>query len=462
MVSTTTHYDQSTRSGTASPALRRRSSDQDAEHDYAPGGLPVRAHGRGAELRALRALGEDEMRDNGVAGVLGCMGASPLHRIQHDLIDPTQFYFHYKDHNAKMRGLAERIEPLLDKMLRDPVPGRPPEVVWWGANYDDMLTYPPYFEQEIRPGSARRPSAGRGGQARPVPHRRRERGLMDLIRDSGMHIAESFCPAPMTKVSLAEYYRRWSGRLTLFGGIPSTVVLPDTSEADFEAYMDQLFKRGGAGQAHRDRDRRQVPPKAVFSRLQRIGERIEREGRLPLAAGRIPPGGAARLRQQSPRRKRTERQADDTFAQVRLDVNKGKHRSTSSRTCRSCSIAACKRGRILEQGLIAAITWSAERMAAGEAFIPEVLLAARAMTAAVEVLEPQLAKSGETQRGKVLIGTVNGDMHDIGKNLVVTMLRGVGFEVRDLGINVRARHSASEVPSSSPTSWGSRRCSRRR
>jgi 5-methyltetrahydrofolate--homocysteine methyltransferase len=91
---------------------------------------------------------------------------------------------------------------------------------------------------------------------------------------------------------------------------------------------------------------------------------------------------------------------------------------------------------ILEHGLIAAITVVGNRMAAGEAFIPEVLLAARAMTVAVGILEPHLAASGERQRGKILIGTVTGDMHDIGKNLVVTMLRGVGFEVRDLGVNV--------------------------
>ena len=91
---------------------------------------------------------------------------------------------------------------------------------------------------------------------------------------------------------------------------------------------------------------------------------------------------------------------------------------------------------ILEHGLIAAITVVGDRMAAGDAFIPEVLLAARAMTVAVGVLGPHLAASGEAQRGKVLIGTVTGDMHDIGKNLVAVMLEGGGFEVTDLGVDV--------------------------
>ncbi len=93
-------------------------------------------------------------------------------------------------------------------------------------------------------------------------------------------------------------------------------------------------------------------------------------------------------------------------------------------------------------------------MASGAAFIPEVLLAARAMAAAVDVLAPRLAQTGEQQRGKVLIGTVAGDMHDVGKNLVVTMLRGVGFEVRDLGINVARDKFYAEIADFQPDVLG--------
>ncbi|OGA72975.1 MAG: methyltransferase [Betaproteobacteria bacterium RIFCSPLOWO2_12_FULL_65_14] len=120
---------------------------------------------------------------------------------------------------------------------------------------------------------------------------------------------------------------------------------------------------------------------------------------------------------------------------VRRDVFKGKHLDIKAHV-QELLDRGVRAADILEHGLIAAITLVGNRMAAGEAFIPEVLLAARAMAVAVGVLEPHLAADGERQRGKVLIGTVTGDMHDIGKNLVVTMLRGVGFEVRDLGINV--------------------------
>jgi len=101
--------------------------------------------------------------------------------------------------------------------------------------------------------------------------------------------------------------------------------------------------------------------------------------------------------------------------------------------------------------LIDAMNDVGERMATGEAFINDVLLAARAMSAAVAALEPHLtAKGGDQQRGRVLIGTVKGDVHDIGKNLVVTMLKGIGVEVRDLGTNVSRERFCTEAAAWKP------------
>ena len=73
-----------------------------------------------------------------------------------------------------------------------------------------------------------------------------------------------------------------------------------------------------------------------------------------------------------------------------------------------------------------------------EIFIPEVLIAARAMSAAMQLLEPSLVKAGVKPRGKVVIGTVKSDLHDIGKNLVAMMLKGGGFQVIDLGVDASA------------------------
>jgi len=94
--------------------------------------------------------------------------------------------------------------------------------------------------------------------------------------------------------------------------------------------------------------------------------------------------------------------------------------------------------RILDEGLIAGMSEVGEKFKNGEYFVPEVLVAARAMKAAMELLRPLLAASDVEPIGTVVIGTVRGDLHDIGKNLVAMMLEGAGFRVVDLGVDVPA------------------------
>jgi 5-methyltetrahydrofolate--homocysteine methyltransferase len=91
---------------------------------------------------------------------------------------------------------------------------------------------------------------------------------------------------------------------------------------------------------------------------------------------------------------------------------------------------------ILNQALIAAMNEVGKRFEEGEFFVPEMLIAARAMQAGLNLLKPQLSESGVKSAGSVAIGTVKGDLHDIGKNLVAMMLEGAGFEVQDLGVDV--------------------------
>ena len=91
---------------------------------------------------------------------------------------------------------------------------------------------------------------------------------------------------------------------------------------------------------------------------------------------------------------------------------------------------------VLNDGLIAGMDVIGGRFKKNEVYIPEVLIAARAMKMAMEILEPELAKAGVKPVGKFLIGTVQGDLHDIGKNLVAMMLKGAGFEVVDLGVDI--------------------------
>lgn len=94
--------------------------------------------------------------------------------------------------------------------------------------------------------------------------------------------------------------------------------------------------------------------------------------------------------------------------------------------------------KILEEGLMSGMNIIGEKFKKNEVFVPEVLIAARAMNAGVDVLKPHLVSAGVEKKGTVILGTVKGDLHDIGKNLVKIMLEGKGFEVIDVGVDVSA------------------------
>lgn len=105
---------------------------------------------------------------------------------------------------------------------------------------------------------------------------------------------------------------------------------------------------------------------------------------------------------------------------------------------------------ILDQALIPAMDVVGEKFSCAEFYIPEMLIAARAMQGGVALLMPHLAESGAKARGKVVLGTVKGDLHDIGKNMVGMMLQGSGFEVVDLGADVKPQRFVEAVQAEKP------------
>lgn len=109
-----------------------------------------------------------------------------------------------------------------------------------------------------------------------------------------------------------------------------------------------------------------------------------------------------------------------------------------------------KAKEILDNGLMPGMDYVGVEFKAGNMFVPEVLRSARTMQAAMDILKPLLAESGEKMVGKILIGTVKGDMHDIGKNLAGMMCEGAGFEVIDLGKNVTPETFVEEVKKHQP------------
>lgn len=126
---------------------------------------------------------------------------------------------------------------------------------------------------------------------------------------------------------------------------------------------------------------------------------------------------------------------ESIIKEIYTDILEGNHKTIEAKV-QSAILSGIDPSTILQEGMIAAMCEVGRLFEEGEYYIPEMLVAARAMQAALTILKPQLVKANVQPIGKVAIGTVKGDLHDIGKNLVGMMLEGAGFEIVDLGTDV--------------------------
>jgi methylmalonyl-CoA mutase cobalamin-binding domain/chain len=354
-----------------------------------------------------------------------------------------------------MCRLAEAVGHVYDQILRVTADS-PAEVVLWGANYDDMITYPPYFEKELTPWLRKAATylASKGKLA--ICHCDGEnKGLIDVIADSGMHVAEAVCCAPMTKLPIETYYDRWcrTDKLTIMGGLIQSLLSPATATVDdLNAYLGHFFKAVAPGRRIILSVADTTPPNADFDRLARIGERVEKEGRLPFEAGSLRPLSTEQIGAAA-RRTAGAAAPDEVFRTVHADVLAGNSEGIKAHVQELLDRTIGAKD-ILNRGMLSAMEVIGGRFRDGTVFIPEVLLSARALNEALGVLEPYLAKEKKDATGKILLGTVRGDLHDIGKNMVATMLRGVGFEVVDLGINITVEDFVNNVERHRPDILG--------
>jgi len=400
------------------------------------------------------AVGEDGIAVGQGLGI-GC--SSPMHFIQKTLIGATNFYYHYHDHHAEMQLLSEALANAYNQLI-SVLMDSPVDAVLWSANVDDMITYPSYFEKEILPWCRKASEALRPKGKLMIVHPDGEnRGLMDLIPESGMDIADAVTPYPMTKVTIDEYYDRWcrSDKLTIQGGIPEIMLLEEsTSWDDLKEYLNHLFQVISPGKRLIASIGDTSPPKTDFDRLLYIGERFEKEGRLPLEAGAARPLTEEQIRQAKTRvsPKSFSRHSEELEI-IQKDVLDGDEKKIIADVQQMLEKNVSARD-ILNLGMLSAMEIIGDRFKDGTVFIPEVLLSARAMNEALKVLEPYLASGDRQSQGTVMIGTVRGDLHDIGKNMVLTMLKGVGFKVIDLGVNVKSEDFVREIADQKPDVLG--------
>ncbi len=144
---------------------------------------------------------------------------------------------------------------------------------------------------------------------------------------------------------------------------------------------------------------------------------------------------------------------EELFEKMAEVLIAGKEAEVKSLTQEALDKGAAARD-VLDKGLLAGMDVVGQRFKAGDMFIPEVLLCARCMHGAMDILNPLLSEGDAAGVGTYLIGTVEGDLHDIGKNLVSMMLQGAGFQVVDLGTNITAQQFVDAVKEHQPDILG--------
>lgn len=211
--------------------------------------------------------------DLGIVVGFMSLAASPMQFIMRELMPMDQFFFAVYDYPDELARLSKRIGLYFDRMLRI-VADSPADVVLSGGNYDAGITYPSFFEEHIAPFLKKQAETLHKAGKFLLSHTDGEnRGLLELFVQSGIDVADSVCPAPMTSLSLNEVQNAFGGDVTIWGGLPSICVLEDSmGTAEFCEYVHEIFselkRKDHLIVALADT----VPPNASFERLKYIAE----------------------------------------------------------------------------------------------------------------------------------------------------------------------------------------------
>jgi uroporphyrinogen decarboxylase-like protein len=187
-----------------------------------------------------------EMGDRGLVVAWLSGSACPIHAILRELMPVEQFFYALNDYPDKVHALAEQMEPFYHR-LREIGAASDAEVVYLGGNYDDAITYPPFFERHILPPLRDYAKELHGRGKYLLTHTDGEnRRLIPLYLETGFDIADSVCPAPMTRMTVEQLLGAFEGRITLMGGVASVMLCPDSvSDERFRRSIDELVERFG-------------------------------------------------------------------------------------------------------------------------------------------------------------------------------------------------------------------------
>jgi hypothetical protein len=226
-------------------------------------------------LRVQEQVGEDGV-------VLAKTGHCPMHRLMLKLLGYEHAVFELHDRPALVEQLLSALERQAEEIQRVALQS-PADVIEVGGNWNEM-TPPPLFAKYFVPYHREFADKIHAAGKLASSHVDGElQGLMDLFLETGIDIAESFTPTPMTSVSVAEARWKWDHYVAIVGGVCSTMLSDTTDEATFEAFMEELFTQIAPGDAFVLGTGDVVPADAKFERLLHISEMVDAYGSCPMA-----------------------------------------------------------------------------------------------------------------------------------------------------------------------------------
>lgn len=220
-----------------------------------------------------------QIGDRGFATAYLSWAASPIHLIQRELMPLDVFFYELCDRPEEVYRLAECIGEYWRQMYEVAIQA-PAEVFLLGANYHASIQHPRFFAQHITPWLAEFAALlHRQGKYLLTHTDGENRGLLEQYLAAGIDIADSVCPAPMTKLTLADTRQVFAGRVTIMGGFPSVALVKEAmTDGQFDAYLDDFFRQIGRGDRLILGISDTTPPAAQFDRLLKIRDRIEAFG----------------------------------------------------------------------------------------------------------------------------------------------------------------------------------------
>ena len=272
--------------------------------------------------------------------------------------------------------------------------------------------------------------------------------LPDLV-DCGFH---AFNPIQPNAMDIEQVKKDWGDKLCLIGNLNLDSTLTTGSPQDVRAEVYERIRVCGPGGGYMVASSNSVTDYVPLANMKAMFEACFEFGAYPIELEEGALAGKVWRYQGKGKSEAAEEAGDSLVLEPKpfVDAMLGNDPAGAAALFKKALDQGVDPSLIVNQGLVGAMTVIGAKFQQNEIYIPEMMLAAQVMASVLDEYQDQIAGQGEQNAGKVLVGTVKGDLHDIGKNLVIMMLKGQGFEVKDLGVSVDPLEFARQISSEQP------------